>query len=399
MKIAVFHNLPSGGAKRALFNNLHYLSKDNEIDVFVPSTANEYYLPLKDIVDNINIFPVRNTISGFLSSTIKYFPAKVSLVDLKRTQKNIANKINAENYDVVLCEQDKFTMAPFILKYLKIPCVYFCQQPTIFRNDISSKLYKNAGLRYKNILEKLYLDIFGSKMVNYDREYASYSEYMIVNSKFSRGVILNEYGINPYISYLGVDESLFRPINLVKENFVLSVGQCKPEKGYEFIIKSLVKIENEKRPEFVIVTDQGNIHWKNYLQKLATNLKVKLKILTLINDEELIKLYNKAIFVVYAPYSEPFGLVPLESMSCGTPVVGVNDGGVKETVINNKTGILTDRDEIEFSREISELISNNKKREKFAEESIKTINQFWTLEKSGERILNHLIQAIKNYKI
>ena len=65
MKIAVFHNLPSGGGKRALYNNVNYLVKDNEVDVFVPSTANEDYLPLKGIVDNLTVFPVKNTIIGF----------------------------------------------------------------------------------------------------------------------------------------------------------------------------------------------------------------------------------------------------------------------------------------------------------------------------------------------
>ena len=63
----------------------------------------------------------------------------------------------------------------------------------------------------------------------------------------------------------------------------------------------------------------------------------------LITDEELVILYNKAKLVVYTPYMEPFGLVPLEAMSCGTPVVGVNEGGVMETVLNGKTGILVER--------------------------------------------------------
>ena len=66
MKIAVFHNLSSGGAKRALYGNVNYLSKKNEIDVFIPSTANEDYLPLKNIVNNLKIFPVKNTITGVL---------------------------------------------------------------------------------------------------------------------------------------------------------------------------------------------------------------------------------------------------------------------------------------------------------------------------------------------
>ena len=397
MKIAVFHNLPSGGAKRALYGNANYLAEDNEIDIFVPSTANEKYLPLKRIANNIKTFPVKNNIPNFLLSSIKYFPAKVSLINLEKVQKDIAQEINGGDYDVVLCEQDRFTMAPFILKYIKKPCVYFCQQPSIFRYDISRQHYKNAGLKYKNMFHGLYLALYGSKMINHDKKYASYSKYIIANSNFSKELILKNYGINSLVSYLGVDRSLFRPINLPKENFVLSVGQCIPEKGYEFIIKSLAKIDIQKRPEFFIVTDQGNIHWKNYLQKLSAKLKVKLKILTLIEDDELVKLYNKAILVVYAPYSEPFGLVPLEAMSCGTPVVAVKDGGVKESVINNKTGILTHRNENEFSNEIIALISDDEKREKMAEESINTVNKFWTLTKSGERILNHLNHAINIY--
>jgi hypothetical protein len=60
MKIAVFHNLPSGGAKRALHGNIKYLVKEHEVDVFVPSTANEDYLPLENIkltyrLNNISI--------------------------------------------------------------------------------------------------------------------------------------------------------------------------------------------------------------------------------------------------------------------------------------------------------------------------------------------------------
>jgi glycosyltransferase involved in cell wall biosynthesis len=322
----------------------------------------------------------------------------MSLINLEKVQRDIANDINRRDYDVVLCEQDRFTMAPFFLKYIKKPCVYFCQQPSIFRYDISRELYKKAGLEYKNIFHGLYLKLYGTKMVNHDKKYASYYKYMIANSNFSRELILKNYGLNSFVSYLGVDRSLFKPMNLSRDNFVLSVGQCIPEKGYEFILKSLAKIDIHKRPEFVIVTDQGNIHWKNYLQHLAVKLKVKLNVLTLINDDELIKLYNKAILVVYAPYSEPFGLVPLEAMSCGTPVVAVRDGGVKESVINNKTGILTDRDEITFSKEIIGLILDNEKREQMAEESINTVDKFWTLKNSGERILNHLIHAVDTYE-
>lgn len=50
MMIAVFHNLPSGGAKRALYSFVKYLENvGNQVDVHVPSNADEHYLPLKDV--------------------------------------------------------------------------------------------------------------------------------------------------------------------------------------------------------------------------------------------------------------------------------------------------------------------------------------------------------------
>ena len=121
MNIAVFHNLPSGGAKRALYGNVKFLVKNNDdVDVFIPSTANEEYLPLKDIVNNIKIFPVKNNTSkGFLISAIKYFPSRVSLLNLEKTQKTMAEIINKNDYDVVLCETRSFYNGSIFFKVSK----------------------------------------------------------------------------------------------------------------------------------------------------------------------------------------------------------------------------------------------------------------------------------------
>ena len=139
IKIAVFHNLPSGGAKRALYGFIKYLNTSGyEVDVFIPDTANETFLPLKDIATNLTVFPVnksflRSSIHNKIPSIIK----TVSMKTLETTEKNIAITINNGDYDVVLSEQDQFTMSPFFLKYIEVPTVYYCQQPP--RNERSSK--------------------------------------------------------------------------------------------------------------------------------------------------------------------------------------------------------------------------------------------------------------------
>jgi glycosyltransferase involved in cell wall biosynthesis len=102
---------------------------------------------------------------------------------------------------------------------------------------------------------------------------------------------------------------------------------------------------------------------KAYLEKLAHQSGVKLEIRTMISDAELVKLYNQALLTLYAPVMEPFGFVPLESMACGTPVVGVNEAGVRETVIDQVTGLLVDRDPKAMSYAIQNLLSSPTRRE------------------------------------
>ena len=131
LKIAVFHNLPSGGAKRALYDHVKYLaSSGHEVDVFVPETANESFLPLAGIVNNIKIFPVK---TGFLRSWIysKLNPKtpsinRISMKDLELAEKDIANAINNGSYDVVLSEQDDLQCPHSFLnisKYLRYTTV------------------------------------------------------------------------------------------------------------------------------------------------------------------------------------------------------------------------------------------------------------------------------------
>ena len=397
LKIAVFHNLPSGGAKRALYGYVEYLTKTgNQVEVFVPSTANEDFLPLRDVASHVHVFPVLKTMGGSIYSTILYIPPavkQVSLRDLEKTEQTMAEVINKGDYDVVFCEQDQYTMAPFILKYLKKPFVYYCQQP--LRNDaVSEVIFPRRKNNLLGSLKGLGSRIVVKRGLNLDKTNSSYSRYTLSNSYFSRESILRMYGINSHVSYLGVDNEMFKPLDVSKEEFILSVGTFTPEKGHGFLVDSLAMIDPEIRPKLVVVSNSSYPPWKTYLTKHAEESGVKMEILSLINDEELAVLYNQAEMAVYSPYLEPFGLVALESMACGTPVVAVKEGGVRETVIHRKTGLLIDRDEEMFAEAITMMLSKDYKRYDMGQKAVKTVKNFWTLEHAGKRLLGHLNRVI-----
>jgi glycosyltransferase involved in cell wall biosynthesis len=284
-------------------------------------------------------------------------------------------------------------MAPYFLKYIQKPTVYYCQQPP--RNEkILDKVSKQK--RKKRILEpliQLYVNHVVKSELKLDQKNVEFAKYTLANSYYSHESILKSYGINSFVSYLGVDIELFRPLNIPKKDFVLSVGTCIPPKGYEFIIKSLAEIDSDKRPKLYIVSNMGDDQWKEYLAELAQDKGVDLEILSLVDDQKLVKLYNEALLVLYAPYLEPFGLVPLEAMACGTPVVAVKEGGVRETVNNQETGILTDRDEVLFAEEVVKLLYDDEKRLSMSLKAIETVTSYWTLEHASERMLWHLERA------
>jgi glycosyltransferase involved in cell wall biosynthesis len=378
MKIAVFHNLPSGGAKRALYGYLDYLNKEGHlVDVYVPSTANEEFLPLENVSNSLKIFPIEKTRKGSLYSTIKYVPPlikSISLWDLEKTEKKIAEAINAADYDLVFSEQDQYTMTPFFLKYIKKPTIYYCPQPP--RNEAILEVLSHRKKNI-NLIKRLVFNYADNKDLKIDKNNIAHAKYVLTNSYFTRESILRVYGVNSFVSYLGVDTGLFRPLEVNEENFVLSVGSCRPSKGYDFLIRSLTLIDPELRPKLVIVSNFSEPGWGEYLKNLASDLTVDLDILNLIEDEELVSLYNKAKLVLYAPYLEPFGLVPLEAMACGTPVVAVKEGGVRETVIHEKTGLHTERDETLFAEATLELLTNDQKRNEMSKNALKSIKEYW----------------------
>ena len=227
MRIAVFHNLPSGGAKRILHGFVKRIGEAGHVvDVFVPSTACEDFLPLEGVARFVRVFPVKKTVRGRLGSYMRYIPStEISLWDLERVQRDIAVAIDGAGYDVVLSEQDRYTMSPFFLKYIKTPTVYFCQQPRRSgrapKSPVSKSSMRDDGPGTLRSARKGVSDLFARRLPKIDRTNASYSKYILANSYFSRESILDSYGHDSFVSYLGVDPSNFRSLNVRREDMVV----------------------------------------------------------------------------------------------------------------------------------------------------------------------------------
>ncbi len=96
---------------------------------------------------------------------------------------------------------------------------------------------------------------------------------------------------------------------------------------------------------------------------------------------------------------EPFGLVALEAMACGTPVVGVREAGIRESVVDGKTGLLVERDVNEIAVAIDYLQQDQDFRSKLSQQAVHYVQAEWswkaTINRYEEEIRKRLLSLAK----
>jgi D-inositol-3-phosphate glycosyltransferase len=104
--------------------------------------------------------------------------------------------------------------------------------------------------------------------------------------------------------------------------------------------------------------------------------------------------YAAADIFITTPWYEPFGITPLESMACGTPVIGANVGGIKFTVEHGKTGFLVPpHNPSALAESIENLITDEKLLASMHHNAIKRVNKYFTW-KSVATSCHHLYESI-----
>jgi glycosyltransferase involved in cell wall biosynthesis len=399
MKIAIYHNLPSGGAKRTLYESMRHLSKRHTLDVYTLDTADKEFCDLNEFSNAEFMFhfsPSRLFQSPF--GRLNQIQRWWDLQRLDRLARHIAKVIDDRKYDLVLAEPCMWTQAPLLLRYLRTPKVYYCHEPP--RNLYETPSKRIGGeLNIRDALNYVdpFIRLYRATAQRLDRLAVRSAKLVLVNSIFTRDWVKQIYDIDSIISYHGVDTDVFCPTNMEAgvEQYILSVGAIQQHKGYDFLIESFSFIDRKIRPALYLVGNMQNPKERGILQAFAKENEVELHIEVGANQATLVQKYNNAVLVAYAPYNEPFGLVPLEAMACGKPVVGVDEGGVKETVVNQYTGLLVERDPRKFGEAIQLLLEEPTLRNQYGKNGRKHTLDNWSWEKSVNKLEQYMQCAVQ----
>jgi len=354
MRIAIWHNLPSGGGKRALHDQVRGLvGRGHTVEIWCPSTANRTFLPLDGLAPE-HVLPLRwRSVDSHsrLHESIRW-----ALLDRHRNLRALdahcadaAEQILGGGFDVLLAHGSaQMAVAP-IARHLPIPRVLYLQEPerAIYEAmpDWPWIPPRLGDVRWSS-LDSILGHLGGRTLLRYftdlaraEQENVRAFDRVLANSLYSRESILRAHAVDARVCYLGIDTELFVDRGLPREGFAVGIGSFTPSKNIDHVIRALGRVR-EPRPRLVWIGNASVPGVLDGLQRLAASVGVAFQPRENVRNEELVDLLNRASMMVYAPRLEPFGFAPLEANACALPVVAVAEGGVRETVVDGVNGLL-----------------------------------------------------------
>ena len=309
--------------------------------------------------------------------------------------------MNSGSYGLLFANPCQYTFIPTCLHYIEIPSIYYLHEPfgLQFVRNIQRPYLKDNGGKHQY---RIWLNRADPFLASYRRSLnveqinsLKHTQLLLANSRFTRETIKTIFGRDSHVCNYGVNSNDFYKIQgITKDNSVISVGEMTSRKGFDFLVESIGRIPHANRPILTLVCNWDNQKEKQYIHSLATKNNVTLKILTSLNTEQLAREYNKARVCVYAPVMEPFGLVPLEAMACGVPVIGVAEGGVMETVVDGLNGRLVERDPETFAQAVLQLLESPNLLSKYGQQAREYVIENWSWDKSIQCLESYLIEAV-----
>ena len=230
--------------------------------------------------------------------------------------------LDVSGYDLII--SSSWAVAKGVRKNKNQLHICYCYTPIRYAWDLYNEYTQNLKQPKKFIVQQTLKYIRKWDVLTLNRV-----DCFIAISKFIQERIKRIYGRKSIVLYPPVDIDKFDFHNK-KENFYLTASRLVPYKKTKLIVEAFNEMPNKK----LVVIGKGEEY--QAIKKIA---KPNIEILGYQKDEVLVDYMKRAKAFVYAAV-EDFGIVPVEAMACGTPVVALNKGGTAETVINGITGIL-----------------------------------------------------------
>jgi glycosyltransferase involved in cell wall biosynthesis len=199
-----------------------------------------------------------------------------------------------------------------------VPHVCYCFTPMRYAWHMREAYFKGrvAGLKAR-LIEKLL-----GRLRDWDRRTAEHVTQFVAISKTVQGRIRECYGRDSLVIYPPVDTDFYHPAPVPREDFYLAVSAFAPYKRLDLAIAACTRL---RRRLVVIGSGQDEA-------RLRASVSPDIEFLGWQSDEVIRDRMRRCRALLF-PGEEDFGIVPVEAMACGAPVIAYGRGGTAETVV------------------------------------------------------------------
>lgn len=210
--------------------------------------------------------------------------------------------------------------------------VCYCNTPTRWLWTDTNNYLKSAPIP---TFIRPVMPILISNLRKWDLKAAKRPDYFIANSQNVQKRIKKYYGRDSLPIFVPVDCRNFT-VSSKKGEYYLVVSRLEPYKKIEMVIEAFRKLNLPLK-----IVGSGT-KFDDFKKMASKNIQLVGRV----SDKKLAQMYKHSIATIF-PQEEDAGIVPLESMAAGRPVIAFHRGGALETVIEGKTGVFFEKQEVE----------------------------------------------------
>lgn len=409
-RITIFHCsfIYTGGGERIVLGQIDGLRKRGyEVECFTPVMDKQKCYP--DIIDQ---YPI----STLLPQLPSWFPFRHALLLLLTSLLALLLVLRFRDTDLFIGENQPGTWLAYVASRIlaKPYLIYTCHpNKMIYPRELSrEQIWKNQPDFY---WLSIFFEPFKLILKFLDR---------ISFTGSSRPVLVNGYSIGqefakiyktawlpcpsgaPFVK----EESRILTNNdvfegeikvgklVIKKPYLLYVGRHEVWKRIDLAIKAFVKVVRQYPDIRLVIRGPFSAHTET-LKKIVQNLGLEDKVLFSSEEgsqEELKKLYFNAALYVFPSEKEDFGIVIIEAMGAGVPVVAWNSGGPKDIIVDGETGFLAKPFSLDdFAEKVLKILKDKKLRQKMSLASWQRVKNNFSWEKHLDILEKEIKKALK----
>jgi len=325
MKVALVHDYIKeyGGAERVL-EELHkiYPGADVYTSVYLP----QFLGPHRGRFENWKI----------KTSALQYVPLKGKLISMFRfVEPFIFRLMDLRKYDLIIVSKcGNYASVNSFRKNSKAFHICYCHTPPryLYGYPVANRWDNNVIRKTLFVLGRIPM-YFMRKLDYLDGQKPG---FFIANSEEIAGRIKRFYGRDATVIHPPIDiPKVGKTVAMKDRRYFLTGGRLSRNKAFNLAVLACTKLN---LPLKVFGKGFGG-YGESDLKKIAGPT---VEFLGEVTQEEKWNLIKNARSYISPSLQEDFGILNLEANACGTPVIAYNSGGVKETVIDGKTGVLFD---------------------------------------------------------